>query len=33
MECNAILLENKGDNDIDYHSMEYYQGRKKAIGF
>ena len=27
-----ISLQNKGNNDIDNHSMEYHQGRKRAIG-
>ena len=27
-ECNVILPENKGNNDIDNHSMECQQGRK-----
>jgi len=32
VECNVILLENRGSNDIANHSLEYHQGRREAIG-
>jgi hypothetical protein len=29
---NCLYIENKGNNDIANHSMEYHQGRREAIG-